>query len=104
MSDAMERLLERLQSGWQPTPTEIPAEVPQHHLEGWRFIWSVRKRRVLLLGDSPEPPAEPGYQELAEDVLLDRRRTTLGPVCGWRFLVAWTGLSRKVLRSPAQKS
>ena len=51
MNDAVERLLERLQTGWQPTPAEIPAEVQQHHLERWRFIWSVRKRRVLLLGD-----------------------------------------------------
>jgi hypothetical protein len=65
MSDATDRL----QTGWQPTRGEIPAEVPQHHLERWRFIWSVRKRRVLLLGDSPKPPAEPGYQELTEDVL-----------------------------------
>jgi hypothetical protein len=65
----VKRLLERLQTGWQPTPAKIHLEVRQHHLEGWRFIWSVRKRRVLLLGDSPEPPAEPGYQELTEDVL-----------------------------------
>src|SRR3982074_896904 len=74
MSDATDRL----QTGWQPTRGEIPAEVPQHHLERWRFIWSVRKRRVLLLGDSPKPPAEPGYQELTEDVLwIDAGRAFL---------------------------
>jgi hypothetical protein len=65
----MQRLLERLQTGWQPTAAEIPPDVPQHHLDGWRFVWSVRKRRVLPLGDSPEPPAEGGFQELTEDVL-----------------------------------
>ena len=69
MSDAAQRIIERLQTGWQPTPAEIPPEVPQHHLERWRFIWSARKRRVLLLGDSPEPPAEPDLQELTDDVL-----------------------------------
>lgn len=69
MNDAAQRLLERLQTGWQPTADQISPEVPQHHLECWRFIWSVRKRRVLLLGDSPEPPAEDGYRELTEDVL-----------------------------------
>jgi hypothetical protein len=68
-SDVVQRLLERLQTGWQPSADEISAEVPQHHLERWRFIWSVRKRRVLLLGVSPEPPAEPEYQELTDDVL-----------------------------------
>jgi hypothetical protein len=67
--DATQRLLDRLQSGWKPTPAEIPAEVPQHHLYGWRFLWSVRKHRVLLLGVSAEPPAEPEYQELTDDVL-----------------------------------
>jgi hypothetical protein len=37
IDEATQRLLERLQTGWQPTRDEIPAKVPQHHLERWRF-------------------------------------------------------------------
>ena len=47
MAEAMQRLLERLQTGWQPSPDAIPVEVPQHHLGAWEFL-GPRRHRVLL--------------------------------------------------------
>jgi hypothetical protein len=38
MSDAMELLLERLQTGWQPTPDEISPEVPQRTFSTWLCV------------------------------------------------------------------
>jgi hypothetical protein len=37
IEEAIQRTLERLQTGWQPTADQIPAEVPQHHLETLAF-------------------------------------------------------------------
>lgn len=49
MTEAMQRLLERLQTGWQPTPAEIPAEVRQKRLANWEFLGPRRRgHRVLL--------------------------------------------------------
>jgi hypothetical protein len=35
MTETMQRLRERLQTGWQPTAAEIPAEVPQRLMRDW---------------------------------------------------------------------
>jgi hypothetical protein len=56
----LDRLLERLQTRWQPTPDEIDAGVPQHRLRDWEF-W---KATDHLIG---YPDDEAGWREV--DVL-----------------------------------
>jgi hypothetical protein len=61
MSEAMERLLERLQTGWRPKVAEIDPEVPQRTLYEWRH-WKLSGN---LLG---YPSDEAGWREV--DVLV----------------------------------
>jgi hypothetical protein len=58
---AIDRLLERLQTGWQPTSDAIDADVPQRTLYEWQH-W---KRSGNLLG---YPSDEAGWREV--DVLV----------------------------------
>jgi hypothetical protein len=60
MSPEMEQLLERLQTGWQPTADEIDREIPQRDLVDWDFGTS----GGTLIG---YPSNEPGWKEV--DVL-----------------------------------
>ena len=38
MTDYMERLLERLQTGWRPKRDEIDMRIPQHDMGEWMFL------------------------------------------------------------------
>lgn len=52
MTPQMERLLERLQTGWQPLPDEIDMRIPQRGLARWEF-WPSRhasRPHMLLAG------------------------------------------------------
>ncbi|SDJ74291.1 hypothetical protein SAMN05216338_106318 [Bradyrhizobium sp. Rc2d] len=52
MTPQMERLLERLQSGWKPRRDEIDMRIPQRELARWEF-WPSRhasKPHMLLVG------------------------------------------------------
>ena len=62
MTEAMQRLLERLQTGWQPTPAEIPAEVRQKRLANWEFLGSRRRGHRVLLHSA-------ATRELSGDIL-----------------------------------
>ena len=48
MTDYMERLLERLQTGWRPKRDEIDMRIPQHDLDGWEFLAYRRGVHVML--------------------------------------------------------
>jgi hypothetical protein len=45
---AIERLLERLQTGWAPKTDEIDREIPQRDLIDWE--WMLMSRHILLAG------------------------------------------------------
>jgi hypothetical protein len=55
--EAIQRLLERLQTGWQPTADEIDRNVPQRDIVDWDFWKSGR----TLIG---YPSDEPGWREV----------------------------------------
>ncbi|MHB8267119.1 hypothetical protein [Bradyrhizobium sp.] len=58
---AIARLLERLQTGWQPTPDEIDREVPQHTLSAWYFLYRPGRlgepKLVRIVGDLDGDPS-----------------------------------------------
>jgi hypothetical protein len=71
MTETMQRLRERLQTGWQPTAAEIPAEVPQRLMRDWDW-W---KSGDTLLGF---PLDDVGWQEvsvLEATILVDIQPT-----------------------------
>jgi hypothetical protein len=47
------RLLERLQTGWQPKRDEIDQSVPQRNLSGWSFTPSFSRPEAVVIG-TPE--------------------------------------------------
>jgi hypothetical protein len=50
MTPEIERLLERLQTGWQPVADEIVPAVPQRSLSGWQFAPSFSRPEAVLIG------------------------------------------------------
>lgn len=50
MTDAIQRLLERLQAGWRPLPQEIDREIPQRDLHDWSCVPGRRTRSMRLWG------------------------------------------------------
>lgn len=65
MTDALQRLLERLQTGWSPRADEIDPAVPQHDLIDWAWFRPVPEWDwVLLFSDR-----EDADQEMTTDVL-----------------------------------
>jgi hypothetical protein len=58
MTDAIQRFLERLQTGWQPTAEEIDRSIPQRDLVDWDF-W---KSGPTLIG---YPTDDAGWKEVA---------------------------------------
>jgi len=50
MTDAMARLLERLQTGWSPKADEIDPEIAQHDLVDWQFVAARRSGKLTLFG------------------------------------------------------
>ena len=58
MTDPIHRLLERLQTGWQPGRDEIDMQLPQRYLVDWDF-W---KSGSTIIG---YPSDEPGWKEYA---------------------------------------
>jgi hypothetical protein len=50
MTDAMQRLLERLQTGWQPHTDEIDPSVQQRDLVDWQFVVARRSGKLTLFG------------------------------------------------------
>jgi hypothetical protein len=62
MTDYMQRLLERLQTGWQPKRNEIDMRIPQRNLAEWEFLGPrPRGHRVML--------HSAGARELSGDTL-----------------------------------
>jgi hypothetical protein len=47
---AIERLLERLQTGWPPKTDEIDREIPQRDLIDWEWMLIDRHHHMLLAG------------------------------------------------------
>jgi hypothetical protein len=70
--EAIQRLLERLQTGWQPTAEEIDYNVPQRDLVDWDFWKSGR----TLIG---YPSDEPGRREVNVLWIDAGLRWTLAP-------------------------
>lgn len=60
MTETMQRLLERLQTGWRPKPEEIDPEVEQHTLTDWYFLYRPRSvgepKRIRIVGDLDGDP------------------------------------------------
>jgi hypothetical protein len=52
MNDDAERLLEHLQTGWNPNPEDIPSSIEQCNLTDWRFVVGKRNRKPYLFGDT----------------------------------------------------
>ncbi len=50
MTDAMQCLLERLQTGWSPMTDEIDPAIPQHDLVDWQFVVARRSGKLTLFG------------------------------------------------------
>lgn len=50
MKDAIQRLLERLQTGWRPVTQEIDREIRQCRLHDWDFVPSRTERAMRLHG------------------------------------------------------
>lgn len=49
MTHEMERLLERLQTGWRPRPDEIDMRIPQRTMSRWEFWPSRHASRPHML-------------------------------------------------------
>jgi hypothetical protein len=52
MNDDAERMLERLQTGWNPNPSDIPASIDQGNLKEWQFVVGTRNRKPHLFGNT----------------------------------------------------
>jgi hypothetical protein len=50
MSPEIERLLEGLQTGWQPKPDEIDTRIPQLTLWDWQFALSFTRPEAVVIG------------------------------------------------------
>jgi hypothetical protein len=50
MTEAMQRLLERLQTGWQPKPDEIDTRIPQLTLWDWQFAPAFERPEAVVIG------------------------------------------------------
>ncbi len=50
MRPEMERLLERLQSGWQPRSDEIDMRIPRWTLRDWQFAPSFTRPEAVVIG------------------------------------------------------
>jgi hypothetical protein len=62
VDEATQRLLDRLQTGWQPSAGEIPAEVRQKRLANWEFLGPRRRGHRVLLHSA-------ATRELSGDIL-----------------------------------
>jgi hypothetical protein len=51
MTEAMQRLLERLQTGWAPNTDEIDRDIRQRDLIDWWFVPGHAAKRLRLFGD-----------------------------------------------------
>lgn len=68
MTDAMQRLLERLQTGWQPMADEIDPSVQQRDLIDWQFVVARRSGKLTLFG-----LVDLGWRDMTSEVLwIDR--------------------------------
>jgi hypothetical protein len=54
MSEEIKRLLERLQTGWQPKPDEIDRDIPQRVLGDWQFAPSFTRTEAVIIGHTAE--------------------------------------------------
>ncbi|MGY0571909.1 hypothetical protein ACTGJ9_013305 [Bradyrhizobium sp. RDM12] len=50
MTPEMERLLERLQTGWQPRDDEIDMRIGQRRLFDWQFAPSFSRPEAVIIG------------------------------------------------------
>ncbi|MEA2910309.1 MAG: hypothetical protein QOJ15_2390 [Bradyrhizobium sp.] len=70
---AFDRLLERLQTGWQPTPDEIDPEIEQHTLNGWYFLYRPLRvgepRPLRFVGEIADDPDDLNATEMTGDIL-----------------------------------
>ena len=67
MTDAMARLLERLQTGWQPMADEINPEIAQRDVVDWQFVVARRSGKLTLFG------LVEGWRDMTYEVLwIDR--------------------------------
>ncbi|MBB4377328.1 hypothetical protein [Bradyrhizobium sp. SBR1B] len=65
MKPEMERLLERLQTGWRPLPDEIDMRVRQHRIFDWSFAPSFSLPEAVIVG---RPESRQGV--IRTDVIL----------------------------------
>jgi hypothetical protein len=66
MTEAMERLLERLQTGWAPRADEIDPSIQQQDLIDWRFVVASLSGRLMLFGTVDQSD---GWRDLTYEVL-----------------------------------
>lgn len=65
MTPEMERLLERLQTGWRPKGDEIDMRVRQHRIFDWSFAPSFSRPEAVIVG---RPESRKGV--IRTDVIL----------------------------------
>jgi hypothetical protein len=62
MSEAMQRLLERLQTGWAPKTDEIDPEIQQIDFLNWTMFQSLPEQTIIIVGkDSADALLLSGY-------------------------------------------
>ncbi|MCK1315408.1 hypothetical protein [Bradyrhizobium sp. 23] len=65
MTPEMERLRERLQTGWQPKPDEIDMRIRQRRIRDWQFAPSFSPPEAAIIG---RPESREGV--IRTDVIL----------------------------------
>jgi hypothetical protein len=75
MNEDAERLLERLQTGWNPNPDDIPSSIEQCTLTDWRFVVGRRNRKPALFGNTGllTGSGKPWFDLTAEVMYMDLR-------------------------------
>ncbi|MHC2576440.1 hypothetical protein ACVI1J_001851 [Bradyrhizobium diazoefficiens] len=68
MTPEMQRLLERLQTGWRPRSDEIDMRISQRRLFDWSFAPSFSRPEAVLIG---RPESRQGLVRIDEILWID---------------------------------